>query len=82
MGLRSTFGPRMGTPDEKELCGFHLTVHGSEGQTKEVKIENSSVHTVVTVFQLVTGLPTQPMVVTLGGSLLVAGVLGEGSLVG
>lgn len=38
--------------------------------------------TVVTVFQLVTGLPTQPMVVTLGGSLLAAGVLGEGSLVG
>lgn len=72
----------MGTSDEKESFDFHLIVHGSEGRTKEVKIEALSVHTVVTVFQLVTGLPTQPMVVTLGGSLLAAGVLGEGSLVG
>lgn len=45
-------------------------------------IDSRLVHTVVTVFQLVTGLPTHPMVVTVGGSLLGAGVLGEGSPVG
>lgn len=38
--------------------------------------------TVVTVFQLVTGLPTHPMVVALGGPLLGAEVLGGGSSVG
>lgn len=39
-------------------------------------MNSHSVHTVVTVFQLVTGLPTQPMVVAVGGSLLGVGVLG------